>query len=89
MKKFPYKRKIKITSIKASYNKVELFQGYLLLKSSGKECLTVYSKKLKAIKCFNIYETPDLSFKENNPLKIETNSFMKLNLNLNDYQPFN
>ena len=55
------------------------------MKSSGDECIIIYTKKFNTTKCFYIYDTPKLSFTETSPLKIETNSMMKLHLNINDY----
>ena len=59
------------------------------MKSSGKECLTAYVKKYYSTICFNIYNTPKLNFKEKNPLKIETNYTLNLNLEKNDYPESN
>ena len=69
--------------------KVELKNDHLLLKSSGKECLVAYLKKNKYKICFNIYNTPQLIFREKNPLKIETNSTKFLNLEKGDYPESN
>ena len=73
-------------------NKVVFSKGYLLMKSSGRECCTAYSKKNKKIYssiCFIIYSTPELNFKEHNPIKIETNTVKQLNLNSGDYPKSN
>jgi hypothetical protein len=43
------------------------------MKSSGRECLIAYTKnkKINTKICFKIYNTPELSFKEINPIKVE------------------
>lgn len=69
--------------------KAELLKDRLLLKSSGKECITAYIKKYYSTICFNIYNTPKLIFKEKNPIKVETNFSKNLNLDTNDYPESN
>ena len=69
--------------------KAELLKDRLLLKSSGKECITAYIKKYYSTICFNIYNTPKLMFKEKNPIKVETNFSKNLNLDTNDYPESN
>ena len=70
---------------------VELSNGFILMKSSGRECLIAYTKnkKINTKICFNIYNTPELSFKETNPIKIEINNSMRLHLNRKDYPKIN
>ena len=70
---------------------VELSNGFILMKSSGRECLIAYTKnkKINTKICFNIYNTPELSFKEANPIKIEINNSMRLHLNRKDYPKIN
>ena len=51
------------------------------MKSSGRECLTAFTKELKASTCFKIYNTPNIYFEEKNPLKLETKDIRKLKLN--------
>ena len=69
--------------------KVEFFNDHLFMKSSGKECLIAYSNKNNYRICFNIYDTPKLTFRENNPIKIETNTTKILNLDKGDYPESN
>ena len=74
--------------IKNLNNKIkELPSRHILMKSSGRECLTVYAKinKINSTICFNIYETPEFTVKEKTPLKIEINSVKQLNLNTYQY----
>ena len=61
------------------------------MKLNGKEWFTVYTgnKKKMSKFCINIYNTPDLNFKEVNPIKIETNNTKQLNLDRRDYPKFN
>jgi hypothetical protein len=61
------------------------------MKSSGRECFFAYSKikKKKEKICINIYHTPELSFKETNPIKIEIYNSMRLNLDRRDYPKIN
>ena len=61
------------------------------MKSSGKECLIAYTKNEKKDTkiCITIYNTPKLSFKETNPLKLETYNSMKLHLDRRDYPKIN
>ena len=55
------------------------------MKSKGSECLLAHSKTIKSKICFEIFNTPNLKFKENNPLKIKTFSIKQLNLDTKDY----
>ena len=78
--------------LKSLNNKtVELSNGFILMKSSGRECLIAYTKNKKINKkiCINIYNTPKLSFKEANPIKIEINNSMRLHLDRIDYPKIN
>ena len=78
--------------LKYSKNRVEeISNGYILMKSNGKECFSVYtrSKKITSKFCINIYNTPELNFNETNPIKIETNNVKQLNLNTRDYPKYN
>ena len=78
--------------LKSLNNKtIELSSGFILMKSSGRECLIAYTQNKKIItkKCFNIYNTPELSFKETNPIKIEINNSMRLHLDRKDYPKIN
>jgi len=78
--------------LKSLYNKtVELSNGFILMKSSGKECLNIYTKnkKINTKICFNIYDIPKLSFKETNPIKLETYNSMQLHLDRRDYPKIN
>lgn len=84
-KKFPGNSDEKIY-LSNTRNKTKLFKEYLFMNSSGKECIIAYTKKVNSTKCFNIYNRPKLNFKEDNPLKIETNSTIFLNLDTKDYQ---
>ena len=89
MKTFFANNKKKVLSIKPNSNKVEILNGLILMKSIGKECLTIYTKKNISNFCFNIYNTPEIIFKENNPIKIEVNKYLKLNLDQKDYPDSN
>ena len=66
---------------------VELSNGFILMKSNGRECIIAYTKnkKINTKICFYIYNTPELSFKETNPIKIETYNSMQLHLDRRDY----
>ena len=89
--KFPENSNEKIY-FRSLNNKVGFIKGYLLMKSSGRECLTAYSKKNKKIKstvCFIIYNTPELNFKEHNPIKIEIYTDKQLKINCGDYPKSN
>ena len=68
-----------------------IFKNSFLIRSSGTECLIAYTKTnaLSSQICFNIYNTPELIFKENYPIKIETNTHIKLNLDSHDYPKSN
>jgi len=59
------------------------------MKSRGRECLTAYNKELKAHTCFNIYNTPNISFNENNPIELQTNTVRQLILCIYDYPKSN
>jgi len=87
IKKYPENSDEKIY-FKSLNNRIELLPNKkLFMKSSGRECLTAYTieKNKKESLCFNIYNTPNLTFKENNTLRIETNKIYKLNLEIYDY----
>ena len=87
IKKYPENSEEKIY-FKSLNNITELLPNLkLLMKSSGRECLTAYiiKKEIKETLCFNIYNTPNISFKENNTLRIETNKIYQLNLEIYDY----
>ena len=60
--------------LKSLNNKiVELSNQFTLMKSSGRACLIAYTKdkKINTKICIKIYNTPELSFKETNPIKVE------------------
>ena len=90
IKNYP-KIKYEKINFKSKYNHtyLGLLDGKIIMKSSGRECLTAYIKELKACTCFNIYNTPNINFKENNPLKIQTKTVRKLILNIYDYPKSN
>lgn len=91
IRKFPDNSNEKIFLIN-SQNKVRITSNrYLFFESSGKECLTSFTKinKIKSTICFNIYDTPELSFEENNPIRIEAYSSRQLTLNIYDYPKSN
>ena len=74
--------------LKSLNNKtVELSKEFILMKSSGRECLNAYTKnkKINTSICINIYNTPELIFKETNPIKIEIYNSMRLHLDRRDY----
>ena len=85
--------KIKYEKIyfKSKYNHIYLDQldGKIIMKSSGRECLTAYIKELKTDTCFDIHNTPNINFKEKNPLKLQTNTVRKLLLSIYDYPKSN
>ena len=73
-------------------NKISLINGSVLMNSTGRECLTAYiinESKLNSTICFNISNTPDIYFKESNPLRIETNNMKRLILETIDYPKTN
>ena len=74
---------------KNNHVNLNLLDGKIIMKSSGRECLVVYTKKLKEYACFNIYNTPNINFKENNPIKLETNTSRRLIINRYDYPKSN
>jgi len=74
--------------LKSLNNKtVELSNGFILMKKSGKECLIAYNinKKIKTNIYINIYNTPELNFKDSNPIKLEIYNSMRLHLDCRDY----
>ena len=78
--------------LKSLNNKtVELSNEFILMKSSGRECLNAYSKnkKINTSICINIYNTPELIFKETNPIKVEIYNSMRLHLDRKDYPKIN
>ena len=89
IKKVPYNNKEKLSLFFSNKNLVELKKDNIFMKSSGRECITAYIKQYKNTICFNIYNTPDLLFKEFDPIKIETHDEKQLNLELNDYPKSN
>ena len=84
--KFPENSNEKIY-LASKNNKVVIFKKSLLMKISGSECLQAYTNinKINSKICFNIYETPELIFREANPMRIETNTIKKLDLYIHDY----
>ena len=88
LKQIPDKSFEKIYFKFSSKTNVELSNSQLIMKSSGKECLTAYTKRIKSKICFNIYNTPNLNFKEK-VLKIETQSIINLDLDMGDYPKSN
>ena len=83
--KFPANSDEKIYLRNTDNKRTKLFKENILMNSSGRECLIAYTKKVNSTKCFNIYNTPELYFKENNPVKIEVNHTKSLNLDSKDY----
>ena len=62
------------------------------MNSTGRECLTAYTNKNSKINstvCFNISNTPDIYFKESNPLRIEVNNMKRLVFETKDYPKVN
>jgi len=84
MKKFPYYKNEKIYVISLN-NRVDLFNGNLIMNSAGRECLIAYVKNFNSSICFDIYNTPNISFQDKNPLKIELYTYKQLKLELYDY----
>ena len=81
------KTKSEIIYIKSKNNFVNfnLTDSRLTMKSSGRECLTVFTKELKARNCFYIYKTPKINFIGDNPIKLETKDTRKLKINSHNY----
>ena len=78
--------------LKSLNNKtVRLSNGLILMKSSGRECLIAYIKNaiIYAKICINIYNTPELNFKETNPIKVEVYNSMRLHLDRKNYPKIN
>ena len=71
--------------------KVEIVKNSLLMKSRGRECLMAYTSKKKIYSkiCFNIYNTPQLIFKESNQIRIEINKSIKVDIDCHDYPKSN
>ena len=90
LSKFPENSNEKIY-LTSSNNKVIIFGNYFLITSNGTECLIAYTNKnaINSKICFNIYNTPELNFEESNPIKIETNTCLQLNLQSHDYPKSN
>ena len=90
LSKFPENsnEKIYLTSYN---NKVIIFKNYFVTTSGGTECIIAYTNQntINSKICFNIYNTPELNFRESNPIKIETNTCIKLNLESHDYPKSN
>ena len=82
-----FKNKYEQIFIKSKYNlvNINLLSKQIMMKSSGRECLVIYSKIFKSYTCFNIYNTPNISFQEKTPIKLETKTKKKLILNIYDY----
>ena len=81
----PYNINENISLTVSNKNLIELHNGYILMKSNGRECLKAFTKTLKTKICFNIYNTPNLKFKEKEPIIIETNTDKQLHLDLKNY----
>lgn len=72
--------------LKSLTNKFEIINNnFLLMKSSGKDCLIIYIKNIKQSFCISIFNTPEIKFNEKNIIKIETNSDKQLNLEMKEY----
>ena len=72
--------------LKSLTNKFEIINNnFLLMKSSGKDCLIIYIKNIKQSFCISIFNTPEIKFNEKNIVKIETNSDKQLNLEMKEY----
>ena len=84
--KYPKNAKEKIY-FKTLNDKTIFVKGYLFLNFSGRQCITAFTKKNKinSTFCFYISKTPELYFKETNPLRIEINFMKKLILESRDY----
>ena len=66
-------------------NKTELRNGYIIMKSGGRDCLIAFSKEKNSTFCFNIYNTPVLNFLNRAPITLEINKTKKLYLSTNHY----
>ena len=91
IKKFPDNSDEKIYFKNYKNKVIKVNKDHFLMKSKGRECITAFTKinKINSTVCFNIYETPDLNFIEQNPIKIEINNMKQLNLNIQDYPKLN
>ena len=90
-KKYPDNKDEKIY-LKSFNNKtVELSNGFILMKSNRRECLIAYTKnkKINTKICIYIYNTPELNFKETNPIKVEIYNSLRLHLVRRDYPKIN
>ena len=61
------------------------------MKSRGRECLFAYTSKKNIYSkiCFDIYSTPQLIFNESNPIRIEINKSIKVDVDSHDYPKSN
>ena len=91
IKKFPDNSDEKIYFKNYNNKVIKVDKDHFLMKSRGRECITAFTKinNINSTVCFNIYDTPDLNFIEQNPLKIEINNMKQLNLNIQDYPKSN
>ena len=91
LKKYPENNDEKIY-FKTLNNKVEMISDQkFFVKSTGRECISAFTKinKINETICFNLYSTPNIMFKEKNPVKIEVNHIQQLNLDTYDYPKYN
>ena len=70
-----------IFSISTKNNKIKIINGTILMNSSGRECLYIYTKNKNNTICFNIYDYPKLSINTINEIRLEINNFIELALN--------
>ena len=71
----------KVFSIITKNNRVNIINGTIFMKSSGPECLYIYTKNINNTICFNIYDSQRTDISKINSIKLEINNFKDLTLN--------
>ena len=81
IKNYNLNKEEKIISISTKNNKVKIINETILMNSSGRECLYIYTKNNNNSICFNIYDYPNLYNSKINSIKLEINNFQEITLN--------
>ena len=81
IKNYELNKEEKIISINTKNNKVKIINETILMNSSGRECLYIYTKNNNNSICFNIYDYPNLYINKINSIKLEINNFQEITLN--------